>query len=132
MPKAGELDWSDLMQKSEEPVNDVGQSNKGGEKITKSQLQADADFIRKGFQQKGIRQPTDQEMFGHLVPSEEQVQKAEQDWHNVNKGFEELKKPIDNKTTEWGNGKPLVDWENMSEEEKAKRNSYVGSDSDLE
>jgi hypothetical protein len=41
------------------------------------------------------KQPTDQEMFGHLVPSEEQIQKAEKSWGGaINNWLEEASKPI--------------------------------------
>ncbi len=130
MAKAGELDWSELHKKEELPANDVKDANKGGEQVTKSDIQKDVNFILGGFKQNGIRQPTDQEMFGHLIKTEAQA-KAEQEassWKNPDSVFKELQKPIDNKVQDWGNGKPMIDWENMTEEEKAKRNSFVGSD----
>jgi hypothetical protein len=40
------------------------------------------------------RQPTDQEMFGHLVTSEEQIAKAEHEWNNKLNWLEEATKPI--------------------------------------
>jgi hypothetical protein len=40
------------------------------------------------------KQPTDQEMFGHLVPSEEEIQKAESKWSNTMNWLEEAMKPI--------------------------------------
>jgi hypothetical protein len=40
------------------------------------------------------RQPTDQEMFGHLVPKEEEIQKAEAAWGNKLNWLEEAIKPI--------------------------------------
>jgi hypothetical protein len=40
------------------------------------------------------RQPTNEEMFGHLVPSEEEVQKAENAWSNRMNWLEEAMKPI--------------------------------------
>jgi hypothetical protein len=39
-------------------------------------------------------QPTDQEMFGHLIPTEEQIEKAEQGWNNRLNWLEEAIKPI--------------------------------------
>jgi len=39
-------------------------------------------------------QPTDEEMFGHLVPSEEEIQKAENQWNNKMNWLEEACKPI--------------------------------------
>ena len=40
------------------------------------------------------KQPTDEEMFGHLVPSEEEIQKAESAWGNRMNWLEEAVKPI--------------------------------------
>lgn len=39
-------------------------------------------------------QPTDEEMFGRFVVTQEQVNKAEQEWNDVNKWFREVTKPI--------------------------------------
>lgn len=39
-------------------------------------------------------QPTDEQMFGHLVPSEEEIQKAENTWNNRMNWLEEAMKPI--------------------------------------
>jgi hypothetical protein len=44
------------------------------------------------------RQPTDEEMFGALVPSEEQVQKAEKQWSgSFNNWLAEAQKPINSR-----------------------------------
>jgi hypothetical protein len=40
------------------------------------------------------RQPTDEEMFGRFVPSEEEIQKAESKWGNTMNWLEEATKPI--------------------------------------
>ena len=40
------------------------------------------------------KQPTDQEMFGHLVPNEEQIEKAESKWNNTFNWLQEAQKPI--------------------------------------
>ena len=40
------------------------------------------------------RQPTDEEMFGRFVPSEEEIQKAESQWNNRMNWLEEAMKPI--------------------------------------
>lgn len=41
-----------------------------------------------------IRQPTDDQMFGHLVPSEEVVKSAEDKWNNTMNWLQEASKPI--------------------------------------
>lgn len=41
------------------------------------------------------KQPTDEEMFGHLVPKEEAIKKAEDSWNNIhNDWLKEASKPI--------------------------------------
>ena len=40
------------------------------------------------------RQPTNEEMFGHLVPNEEQIKKAESEWSNRMNWLQEAVKPI--------------------------------------
>ena len=74
------------------------------------------------------RQPTDEQMFGHLVVSEEQVQKAEQAWNGVfNKFYDSSAEPLEKQDSidnlEWGNGKSFND--SIEEEELQKRNMHV-------
>jgi hypothetical protein len=40
------------------------------------------------------KQPTDEQLFGHLVPSEEAIQKAENSWNNKMSWLEEAQRPI--------------------------------------
>ena len=40
------------------------------------------------------RQPSNEEMFGHLVPSEDQLKKAEHEWNNRMNWLQEAVKPI--------------------------------------
>lgn len=73
------------------------------------------------------QQPTDQEMFGHLVKSEQEIKAAEKAWEqSFAKGFDKLKAPIDklNKSDvgkrEWKPGKSFNSM--LTEEELAERN----------
>jgi hypothetical protein len=80
---------------------------------------------------KSQRQPTNEELFGHLVVSEEQVKKAEENWNNTfNNHFDLLKKPIENQRSkenlEWGKGKSFNS--TLTEEERRARASYVGKE----
>lgn len=44
------------------------------------------------------RQPTDEELFGHLVADEETVKKSEENWHNsINNWLHEANKPINSR-----------------------------------
>lgn len=142
MPKAGELDWSDLMKSGkvdEDPSTETVRkmfglakgdvSQTGGDQVTREQLLKDAQFILRGFQQNGMRQATDQELFGALVVPPDELKKREEAWNNTfNKFFTEANKKIDDKTQEWGTCKPIIDWDSMTEEERRARNTHVSSD----
>jgi len=68
------------------------------------------------------KQPTDEELFGHLVPTEEQIQKADHEWENkLQLGYEEASKPIDpnHEDREWGMCKSFRD--RLTEEELKKK-----------
>jgi hypothetical protein len=85
--------------------------------------------ILSGSKTNGFRQATDQELFGGLVVSEEQVQKAEQEWDNQLNGFyEEAAKPLGKQdpkdNAEWGSGKSFND--DLASEELEKRNKHIG------
>lgn len=79
-------------------------------------------------------QPSDAQLFGHLVKSEEEIKKADEKWQSGNKeGLREASKPIDhlNKTTiksDWGYGKSFnsIIKDELTKEELAERNSFVG------
>ena len=128
MPKAGELDWSHLT-KSQPQEEGFKNPHKGGEKIKKSDIERDTNTILSGFKNNGVRQATDQELFGHLVVPEEKIAEAKENWENTFQNFyAEANKPIDNKTVEWGTGK-MIDWDSLSEEEKIARNLTASGDS---
>lgn len=80
-----------------------------------------AKSILEGAQSNQYRQATNEELFGHLVPSEEQVEKAEKDWEEKFSGwYEEAQKPIEpqKKSAEWGLCKSFKD--ELTEEELEK------------
>ena len=66
------------------------------------------------------QQPSDQQLFGHLVVTEEQVVKAEKEWNNqFNDFYENVKKPVEKQDLSkgWGSRGPI--WkEELTEEEK--------------
>ena len=87
------------------------------------------DELAKSILSGAPKQPTDERLFGHLVVSEEQVQKAEQEWNDKLNGFyEEAAKPLEKqdsmKNTEWGSGKSFND--SLAPEELEKRNKHIG------
>ena len=70
------------------------------------------------------RQPTDQELFGHLVPSEDQVKAAEDQWANgLNKFFNEVKKPIEKQsaTPDFGRRGPIKESDLTEEEQRIRK-----------
>jgi hypothetical protein len=57
------------------------------------------------------KQPTDQELFGHLVPSEDQIAKAEDKWSNgMNEFFKEVTKPLPGGKDGWGISKEAEEY----------------------
>lgn len=80
------------------------------------------------------KQPTDEQMFGHLVKTEEQVKAENAHWENgAKRSMVEASKPIDqlNKSTvkaTWSYGKSFNSLlkDELSEKEIAERNSYIG------
>ena len=67
------------------------------------------------------KQPTNEQMFGHLVQTEEQIQKAKTEWENrISDGYKAAVKPINVNHTEheWGTGKSFR--EQLTEEELEK------------
>jgi isochorismate hydrolase len=70
------------------------------------------------------RQPTDQEMFGHLVPSEDQVKAAEDQWSNgLNKFFNEVRKPIEKQSAlpDFGRRGPVKESDLTEEEQRIRK-----------
>jgi hypothetical protein len=150
MAKAGELDWSDLLNKSEEYkhtpsalwVNDpsIGVTPKGDAKplLAKGEVpvapsnEAITAEIMRGMDKPGLRQPTDEELFGHLVVPQEQIDAAEKSFETkIADFYSTASKPINGGQTEvpdeeWANGKSFNSM--LPKEELAKRNMYLGDD----
>lgn len=130
MAKAGELDWSNLMKGDVgEPAHPLAKGDVKGAnkpvKASKEQLLADAEHILRGFLSKGIRQLTDEEMFGHLVVTDEMVEKAQKEWNDRVNGLQHASNvKVDDKDYSFGTGK-MVDWDSLSEEEKIARNMHA-------
>lgn len=128
MPKAGELDWSDFMKGDvgepedvrSKPVEARGPLNK----MEKPPMPSDQE-IRKAILSGAPRQPTDEEMFGHLVVTEEQVQKAQKEWDNkLNDWYAAVNKPVDKQDNPWEFGRGSI-MDELSEEEKIAWNMNV-------
>lgn len=139
MAKAGELSWDELKKSDEKPhkptalwVNDpsVGIAPKGDAfpRLAKGEIprRPSNEEIAKAILPSKSSQPTDKELFGHLVPTEEQLKKAEFEWENkFNNHFAGLntKLPTLVEDEEWGTCKSFNS--TLSPEELVKRNTYV-------
>ena len=144
MAKAGELNWDELKKSDDykhKPtalwVNDssVGVAPKGEAKplLTKGEkpVMPSNEQIAKAILSGAPKQPTDEEMFGSLVVSQEQVDQAKDDFDNkILNFFKEAAKPLTGETavTEeaWGNGKSFNSL--LSKSEQAQRNMYLGDE----
>lgn len=145
MAKAGELQWDELLNKSSDYkhkpsalwVNDpsVGVAPKGDAKplLKKGEVPVmpSNEEITKAILAGAPKQPTDEEMFGHLVVSQEQIDKAKADFDNkIVDFFKEAQKPISGQTEvideEWATGKSFNSM--LSKSDLEKRNMYLGDD----
>jgi hypothetical protein len=145
MAKAGELNWDELKKSDDykhKPtalwVNDPSSvAPKGDAKplLKNDQIpdkQTDEEIravIMSGMDRPGLRQPTDQEMFGALVVSQEQVDRAEAEFNNkIANFFTEASKPLTGQTEvpdeEWGCGKSFNS--TLSKSQLIERNKYTG------
>jgi len=130
MPK-NFIDWSDWKPGQGEPEHPLSKSLNSAKTGAEAVKEALTTGKLPSLGGEPPKQPTDKEMFGHLIPSEEQLRKAQEDWENRFKtlGF---RGPVDglNKSKvsdrEWKTGKSFNSL--LSEEEKKERNQYIGKD----
>lgn len=150
MAKAGELQWDELLTKSDKEykhkptalwVNNasLGVAPKGDAKpllakgevpIAPSNEEVTKEIMR-GMDAPGLRQPTDEEMFGALVVSQEQIDAAEKAFETKIADFYSMaSKPLTGKTEEldeaWGTGKSFNS--TLSKSELAKRNMFTSDE----
>lgn len=137
MARDRDVSWDDWKGYVERPGSETIKKKKKLRK-TKKELDEDmeeelekacrreADRIVRSAKAGKNRQPTNEELFGHLVPSEEQVEKADKDWENrFNDHFDLANIKCDhlNRREEledaWQDGKSFNDI--LEEEEVAKR-----------
>ena len=125
MPKAGELDWSYLeehghVERPEHPLSKPLKKTSTGKEAINDQF----DGLATSIIADTPPQPTDEQLFGHLVPTEEEVKKAEYEYENrIRLGYEEALKPIDpeHDKREWGVCKSFKD--SLTEEELKQYNN---------
>lgn len=101
------------------------------EKLGKSWPEWTDDDVHKVFGNARMQlQATDQQLFGHLVRTEEQIKKAEAEYEDkLNKWYAEANKNIDNQEVEWGEGKSFNS--TLTEQERLRRNMHLGDDGDF-
>lgn len=129
-------DWSELKKNDEKPhkptalwVNspECGVAPKGpaSPRLAKGEIPrrpSNEEIARAILPQKSS-QPSNLEMFGHLVPTEEQIKKAESEWENkLQKSLTmpSIGKPLEEE--EWGTGKFNS---TLTKEELEKRNMFT-------
>jgi len=135
-------DWNGKVEKLEHHLSRPVERDchKGGENVTKEDLRKEGEKIIEGARAitektKNIRQPTDQELFGHLVKTQEELDEMEKAWENFfNDTLNEAREDIDEKVKKelppelqeeaWPSGTSFNDM--LSDEEKEERGRYVG------
>jgi hypothetical protein len=144
MAKAGELDWSEELNKTDNyahtptalwAASQYGGGKHGVDPLNKAEprlkkgeepYRPSDEEIRAAIMHNAPKQPTDMEMFGHLLVTEEQIQKKKQDWENsLQKNIDDLNAPINpgNEDADWGSGKSFNS--TLTEEERLKRNMFT-------
>lgn len=134
MSKAGDINWEDLYKGQPDHPTDH-RSKPLGKPLNEPTLKKGEvpkrptdEEVRKAILHGAPRQPTDEELFGHLVPSEEQVKKAEDTYKNFHNNFyNKVKKPVEDQLSKdnenWGCRESI--YKGMSEEEKKKRFAFA-------
>lgn len=135
MPKVWN-DWSDLMKGEvgepahplSRPIDARGPLNKMEKPPTPSN-----EEIAKAILDGAPAQPTDEQLFGHLVPSEEMVKTAENNYENFHNNFyNEVIKPVETQSPDkgWGSRGPI--WKEIMTEEEKRISAIQVNESDSE
>ena len=135
-----DVDWSNWSGKCDNIEHSLSQPverdcHKGGEHVTKDELRKEAEKIIQSARQGPLAQATDEQLFGHLVKSNEELEQMEKDWENFfNDTLGEARKPVDEKVAKelppelleeaWPSGTSFNDM--LSAEEVEKRGKYIG------
>ena len=128
MPKAGELDWSDLMKgKVGEPEDPLSRPVKAGPVLAKGEVprKPKDEEVRKAILEGAPTQPTDQQLFGHLVVSKEELKSRESKWENCfNDFYKSVHTPVESQNKAFV-GRGPIDKETLTEEEERIRKIAV-------
>lgn len=100
---------------------------KGGDKITKADLDNDVKNILNGFKARGLGQPSVEDiksLYPELNKTNEEWDTIEKSWDtSINDWFKTAQQPIDNADTDWANGKSFR--ETLSKNERAEYDKTV-------
>lgn len=152
MPKAGELDWSELYKSKDEeyshepsalwaaqnvggkaggvdPLNKAKPVNAPGEIPRKPTNDEITLYILKGADAHGVGQWRDEDYLHKEIVSQEKADLLQKAWENrFNDHFALLNKPVEDQKSrdnlEWGSGKSFN--EALTDEERLRRNMYTG------
>lgn len=138
--KLGELDWSELKKSDEEynhkptalwAADKHGGGKEGVDPLNKAEkrlkdgevpYKPTDEEIANAVMYNAPKQPTDAEMFGHLVVTEDMIKAAEDEWAGkMNKSLTHV--DIGDTEEEWGNGESFN--KSLSREELEKRNMFT-------
>lgn len=123
MPKEF-LDWSDLMKGKVGEEHPLSKPVTPGPTLMKGEIprRPSDEEIRKAVLSNAPKQPTDQQMFGRFEVTEEQAQKAQEDWNSQFTRFFRSKHESVEKSSpnDFGNRGPIdfKDRSQMTEEER--------------
>jgi len=128
-------DWSDFMKGARgEPEHALSKPVKVGTVLTKGEIpkKPSDEEVRKAILEGAPKQPTDEQLFSHLVVSEEQVKTAETKWENLfNDFYKSVRQPVENQAPNksWGSRGPIEN-ETLTEEEERIRQIQVSESYD--
>lgn len=120
--------FNSLGQWSTPPANTVKQPFKKGADVSAEALKGIVPTSKEA-----PKQPSNEDLFGHLVVTEEMAKKAEEDWEDaIARNYREVVKPVDklNKSAVddrvWEPGKSFNSM--LTAEEVRQRNKHLGND----
>lgn len=130
MARQRDVDWSDWKGHVEQPVHPLSQPLNKNAKTGFDSINMGFNELAQSILRDRPPQPTDEQMFGHLVVTEEMEKAFKKKWENVfNKHFNGFKQPVDhlNKCkieAKWEYGKSFNSLlkEQLSSKEIAERN----------
>jgi hypothetical protein len=137
MAKVGELDWTDLMKgKVGQPEDPLSKPVQVGPRLKKGEVprRPSDKEIRDAILAGAPMQPTDEQLFGSLVKTQEEIDAAHKEWENTfNRHFDGLKKPVEKQelNKSWGCRGPIHKEKLTEEEERIRKIAVNDSDDEV-